>query len=155
SIWTVRRTRARGSGSSSPPGGLTANGRRDDGTSGARPPASSPQMALAKPRPVRYNREDVPPVGPPRGAAAVKRRLAPCCLLTLSALLLSPIPAARADNWPQWRGPTLDGISKETNLPTEWDATKNVAWTLPLPGRGGSTPAVWGDRIFLTSEDGK
>jgi outer membrane protein assembly factor BamB len=63
--------------------------------------------------------------------------------------------AGRADNWPQWRGPDNDGICKETNLPTEWDATKNVVWKLAMPGMGSSTPAVWGDRIFLTSADGK
>lgn len=62
--------------------------------------------------------------------------------------------AARADNWPQWRGPKNDGRSAETGLPTEWDQAKNVVWKLKLPGRGASTPAVWGDRIFLTSLDG-
>jgi outer membrane protein assembly factor BamB len=61
---------------------------------------------------------------------------------------------APAENWPQWRGPTDDGICRETNLPTDWGATKNIAWKLPLPGMGGSTPVIWGDRIFLTSEDG-
>jgi outer membrane protein assembly factor BamB len=76
------------------------------------------------------------------------------CLLALCCLMFS-VPAARADNWPQWRGPTLDGISTEKNLPTEWSSTKNIAWKLALPGRGGSTPIVWGDRIFLTGEDGK
>jgi outer membrane protein assembly factor BamB len=58
-----------------------------------------------------------------------------------------------ADNWPQWRGPTFDGVSQEADLPTEWSATKNIIWKLPLPGVGGSTPAVWGDHIFLTSAD--
>jgi outer membrane protein assembly factor BamB len=67
--------------------------------------------------------------------------------------VLVAVPVTYAANWPQWRGPTADGISPETNLPTKWDGTENVAWKLPLPGRGGSTPAVWGDRIFLTSED--
>jgi outer membrane protein assembly factor BamB len=62
--------------------------------------------------------------------------------------------SARADNWPQWRGPKNDGICAEKNLPTEWSETKNVAWKLKLPGRGSSTPAVWGDRIFLSCEDG-
>jgi outer membrane protein assembly factor BamB len=62
--------------------------------------------------------------------------------------------AARADNWPRWRGPNGDGISKETNIPAEWGESKNIAWKLPLPGMAGSTPVVWGDRIFLTSEDG-
>src|SRR5262249_31484636 len=42
------------------------------------------------------------------------------------------------------------------NIPAEWGGDgKNIAWKLPLPGIGGSTPVVWNDRIFLTSEDGK
>jgi outer membrane protein assembly factor BamB len=59
-----------------------------------------------------------------------------------------------ADNWPQWRGAKLDGISTESNLPTRWSKTENVAWRLPLPGQAGATPVVWGERIFLTSADG-
>jgi outer membrane protein assembly factor BamB len=59
-----------------------------------------------------------------------------------------------AENWPHWRGPTYDGISTETGLPTSWSADKNIVWKLPLPGMGGSTPAIWGDRMFLTCEDG-
>lgn len=39
-------------------------------------------------------------------------------------------------------------------MPAEWSATKNVVWKLPMPGMAGSTPIVWGERIFLTSEDG-
>ncbi len=62
---------------------------------------------------------------------------------------------ARADNWPQWRGPHHDGVSKETKLPVEWSDTKNVAWKLQMPGIGGSTPCVWEQRLFLTSQDGK
>lgn len=58
-----------------------------------------------------------------------------------------------ADNWPQWRGPTGAGASAEKDVPTTWAADKNVAWKLPLPGMGGSTPIVWADRIFLTSEE--
>ncbi len=63
--------------------------------------------------------------------------------------------SALAENWPQWRGPNNDGISREKGLPAEWGATKNIAWKLELPGRGGSTPAIWSERIFLTSQDGK
>ena len=81
------------------------------------------------------------------------RRTPARCWLAACALLLG-LSAARAENWPQWRGPTGDCVSTEKNLPAEWDATKNVAWKVPLPGMGGSTPVVWGDRIFLTSEDG-
>ena len=74
-------------------------------------------------------------------------------LLACAAALICTVSAV-ADNWPQWRGPTNDGISKETNIPSEWSDTKNIVWKLPMPGMGGSTPIVWGDRIFLTSEDG-
>lgn len=56
---------------------------------------------------------------------------------------------ALAENWPHWRGPTRDGVSLETNLPTEWDTETNVAWTLELPAWSGSTPIVWDDWIFL------
>ena len=55
----------------------------------------------------------------------------------------------RAENWPQWRGPQANGISGETNLPVRWSQTENIAWKLPLPAFSGSTPIVWGDRIFL------
>ena len=58
-----------------------------------------------------------------------------------------------ADQWPNWRGPANDGICAETNLPVEWNKTKNVAWKTALPGPGGATPVVWDDRIFLTSTD--
>ncbi len=71
--------------------------------------------------------------------------------LFVACLLLCISQWAHADNWPQWRGLKNDGISNEKNIPTEWSDTKNVAWKLPLPGRGGSTPCVWGDQIFLTA----
>jgi outer membrane protein assembly factor BamB len=67
---------------------------------------------------------------------------------------LAPVPPPPGTNWPQWRGPNDDGISPEKNTPTKWGADDNIAWKLPLPGVSGGTPVVWGDRIFLTSEDG-
>jgi outer membrane protein assembly factor BamB len=60
-----------------------------------------------------------------------------------------------ADNWPTWRGPDNNGVSKETKLPSTWSETKNIAWKLRMPGRAGSTPVIWRDRIFLTSSEGK
>lgn len=71
-----------------------------------------------------------------------------------SSLLLVLAEASRADNWPAWRGSDNTGVSKETGLPLHWGPKKNVAWTLPLPGRGGATPIIWKDRIFLTSGEG-
>jgi outer membrane protein assembly factor BamB len=56
-------------------------------------------------------------------------------------------------DWPQWRGPSLNGSTSETNLPTQWSTTENLAWVAPLPGRSGATPIVSGDAIFLPSPD--
>jgi outer membrane protein assembly factor BamB len=72
-------------------------------------------------------------------------------MIALLALLCS---MAHAENWPQWRGPANNGVSKETNLPAEWSDNQHIVWKLDMPGAAGSTPIVWGDRIFLTSEDG-
>ncbi len=76
--------------------------------------------------------------------------------LCLLAVLSGVSGSARAENWPQWRGARIDGISAEKNLPSEWnvESGKNIAWKLALPGQAGATPVVWGDRIFLTSAEG-
>jgi len=69
-------------------------------------------------------------------------------------LLFLLVSRGYADHWPQWRGPNNDGVCLERNVPTEWSATKNVVWKLALPGMSGATPAIWGDRLFLPSEEG-
>jgi outer membrane protein assembly factor BamB len=84
----------------------------------------------------------------------VKRLAAAPWLLRATFILLWTASAARADNWPQWRGPNYDGTCKETNLPSEWSDSKNVAWKMKMPGIAGSTPAIWGEHIFLTSVEG-
>jgi outer membrane protein assembly factor BamB len=56
-----------------------------------------------------------------------------------------------AGNWPQFRGGTAAGVSDENGLPETWDTTQNVAWKADIPGRGWSSPVVWGDRVFLTT----
>jgi outer membrane protein assembly factor BamB len=55
-----------------------------------------------------------------------------------------------SDNWPQWRGPGGQGIAGG-DYPDTWSSTENIAWKTEIPGRGHSSPVVWGDRIFLTS----
>jgi outer membrane protein assembly factor BamB len=65
-----------------------------------------------------------------------------------AALLLGSL--ARAENWPEWRGPRGNGVSAES-APLKWSEKENVLWRLPLPGPAGATPIIWGDRIFLTS----
>ncbi len=68
-------------------------------------------------------------------------------------VVCATLSVVRAENWPQWRGPSLNGISGETNLPVRWSAAENIAWKLPLPAWSGSTPIVWGDRLFLNVAD--
>lgn len=55
------------------------------------------------------------------------------------------------ENWPQWRGAGLDNVSDATNLPIEFDGENNLAWRYEMPGPGGSSPIVWGDRVFISS----
>jgi outer membrane protein assembly factor BamB len=70
--------------------------------------------------------------------------------IVFTILLLSlAVAVPSADNWPQWRGPSLNGLSVEKNLPVRWSKNENITWSLPLPAWSGSTPIVWGDRIFL------
>ncbi|HKW98424.1 MAG TPA: PQQ-binding-like beta-propeller repeat protein [Bryobacteraceae bacterium] len=61
--------------------------------------------------------------------------------------------AAYAENWPQWRGPELNGVSHEKNLPVRWTREENVAWKLAMPSWSGATPIIWGERIFLNVAD--
>ena len=76
--------------------------------------------------------------------------------LTLAALaLLCLVTTADSANWPNWRGPTQNGVSTETDIPARFGPEENVAWRLGLPGPAGATPVVWDERIFLTSIDGK
>jgi outer membrane protein assembly factor BamB len=64
---------------------------------------------------------------------------------------LAAEPATTSPNWAQWRGPDGLGIAKDAAVPLEWSATKNVVWSAEIPGRGHSSPVVWGNRIFLTT----
>ena len=63
--------------------------------------------------------------------------------INTALLLLALAGTVRADDWPQWRGPNLDGLSTEKNLPTKFSAKTNVVWAAKMPGMGGSTPAIW------------
>ncbi len=58
---------------------------------------------------------------------------------------------ANAGNWPEWRGPSAQGHANAASLPETWNETSNVAWKTSLPGRGHSTPVMWGDQIWLTT----
>jgi len=60
-----------------------------------------------------------------------------------------------AQNWDNWRGPAGSGVAPAGDYPVKFSDTENVHWKIPLPGRGSSTPIIWGDRIFLTCGIGK
>src|SRR5436190_8594148 len=71
----------------------------------------------------------------------------------IGGLLMLAGPPGPADdgNWAQWRGPDGLGISPSSVYPDEWSPDRNVAWKTAVPGRGHSSPIVWGNRIFLTT----
>lgn len=75
-----------------------------------------------------------------------------CAQLLVVLILLAT--AIHAENWPQWRGPNLNGWSAEKNLPVRWSADENIVWKLALPGWSGSTPIVWRNLVFLNVADG-
>jgi outer membrane protein assembly factor BamB len=76
----------------------------------------------------------------------------------VSAALLCCVAAASAGaptisdtvHWPQWRGPGGLGVAQAT-IPQRWDPDTNIAWKTEIPGRGHSSPVVWGERVFLTT----
>ena len=73
---------------------------------------------------------------------------------TIAGFLLAAAAPLAAD-WPQWRGPSGLAISPDSNLPVTWNARENIAWSAPLGGLGSSSPIVWGDQIFVTSQSGR
>jgi outer membrane protein assembly factor BamB len=78
----------------------------------------------------------------------------PLLLLTAIARAddgLHSAPPSSSQNWPQWRGPLGTGVAPNADPPVEWSETKNVRWKAELPGRGHSSPIVWGERVFLTT----
>jgi outer membrane protein assembly factor BamB len=60
-------------------------------------------------------------------------------------------PALGADDWPQFRGPTGQGLSSAENLPVAWSENENIAWKTPIPGRGWSSPVVSGEDVWVTT----
>jgi hypothetical protein len=92
------------------------------------------------PRFTRFSRQGWSPLGlPPRVLCALG-----CNRFTLAAIAVTAAAGTLGadENWPQCRAPGSQGISSETQLPTEWAPGKNVAWTTELPA-GHSSPIVW------------
>ncbi|MBL9166449.1 MAG: PQQ-like beta-propeller repeat protein [Verrucomicrobiales bacterium] len=80
-------------------------------------------------------------------------------ILALAILInLSLVPLASAANspaapihWPQFRGADSMAVADGSRFPERWSTNENVAWKVEIPGRGWSSPIVWGDRVFLTT----
>lgn len=72
-------------------------------------------------------------------------------------VLLILLPWAIAADWPQWRGPNVDGTSAETGFPTQWDGRQgtNIRWKVALPGAGNSSPVIRGDDVVVTASSGR
>jgi len=71
--------------------------------------------------------------------------------ILLFSIAAASAVAAPLDVWPGWRGPA-NGVSDLRTLPSSWTADRNIAWKADVPGRGHSSPVVWGNRIFLTTD---
>ena len=72
----------------------------------------------------------------------------------LSLIFLAALPhldAAAEVDWPEFRGPTGQGISDTTGLPIRWSGTENLTWMQPVPGKGWSSPVYQSGRIYLTT----
>lgn len=72
--------------------------------------------------------------------------------LGLGSAWLAAAHMAAAEDWPAWRGPRGDSTSLESGLPVVWSSELGIAWKTPLPEWGTSTPAIWGDAIFVTTQ---
>ena len=67
-----------------------------------------------------------------------------------AAFTVTFVFAAGPGDWPQWRGPNWDGVARG-DAPLQWSDTEHIKWKASIPGRGHSSPVVWGDKIFLTT----
>jgi len=74
-------------------------------------------------------------------------------LVPVVSVLCAAAPAPQVGDWPDWRGPNRDGISREKNLPERWSLSgQNLAWKAPYGGR--SAPIVLGDRVYIQNTAG-
>ena len=96
------------------------------------------------------------------GSLGMQKLLFFICVCMLLALKTGAFPCedfeegreVAGEDWPQWRGPSSNGVSSEADLPTNWSADNNIVWKVALAGLGGSSPIVLGDRVFVTSQIG-
>lgn len=73
-------------------------------------------------------------------------------ILRLCAILIPLLCVSREvpGDWPRWRGPFDNGVAR-TDAPLKWSDTENIAWKVAVPGKGHSSPVIWGDRVYITT----
>lgn len=79
---------------------------------------------------------------------SVRKMLSLLPALVLAASL-SIASAQAAENWPQWRGPSENGVAPSADPPVKWSETSNIRWKVHIPGEGAGTPIIWGDQVFV------
>lgn len=80
------------------------------------------------------------------------RASTPLMFLLLGSMAFAGEPKPPITDWPSWRGPKADGVADGRNLPLRWSPTENIRWSVKLPGWGTSSPVVYGNRVFITSQ---
>lgn len=115
-------------------------------------PDEEKNVATANPKVVKQLQHDLNNWWQPQSASVV---IDPVVTATKKLRVL-PVKERRKSSdlsvWPNWRGPTLDGVSSGSGYATSWSQENNIRWRVSLPGLGASTPAVWGDTIVLTCD---
>ena len=115
-------------------------------------PDEEKNVATANPAVVKQLQHDLNEWWQPQTASVAVEPVA----MAPKKLRVLPVKARRKSSdhsvWPNWRGPTLDGVSSGTGYATSWSQEDNIKWHVPLPGLGASTPAVWEDTIVLTCD---
>ncbi len=128
---------------------------------------SAVPVLVGSPLPTRLTSENLPDSFTVRHAATrpgfgpsslVPFKFMKSGLLTRTSLHLLPwglalvvVSTAAAADWPSWRGARGDGVSDETDVPLRWSKTENIAWKTAVPGKGHSSPIVFGDQVFVTT----
>jgi hypothetical protein len=78
-------------------------------------------------------------------------RIQRAAMITVGLTLLALKVVSATDQWPQFRGLQAGVAADDPALPDTWSETENIAWKVPIPGLGWSSPVVWDDHVFLTS----
>src|SRR5215207_2768826 len=79
-----------------------------------------------------------------------------CQSIVVQNLIVGTVCAAMcaissAADWPQWRGPEGTGVSSEKQPPIVWHEGRSIVWSAAMPGAAASTPAIWGQAVFVTA----